>query len=191
LHITDPVIADLDGGSTALLFCTHPFSWTSSNTAVAIRGQGETAFGQLEWNILPRGNCWDVAVARVTDVLRVPRVGALADVPQINLYFYDGAECIHDHAKIKSSVPSHPRGYSCEEIGGLAWGFDKAFPEMASLTVETPLFTSPTGTGCSRYVSTMIDEQGILATWQQSQADLSQPLVAHRLPVEDIERILA
>ena len=193
LHIKDPVIADLNDGSTALLFCTHPFSWTSSNTAVAIRRQRETAFGEPQWNILPRGNCWDVAVARVTDVLRVPRVGALAARPQINLYFYDGAECIHDHDKSKqdTSATHRPRGYSCEEIGGLAWGFDEAFPKMASLTVETPLFISPTGTGCSRYVSTMIDEQGILATWQQSQADLSQPLVAHRLPVKEIERILA
>jgi hypothetical protein len=97
LHIKDPVVANLSDGATALLFCTHPFSWTSSNTAVAVRQPGGTAFGKPQWNILPRGNCWDVAVARVTDVLRVPRVGSLASLPQINLYFYDGAECIHDH----------------------------------------------------------------------------------------------
>ena len=70
LHIKDPVVADLDDGSTALLFCTHPFSWTSSNTAVATRRRGETAFGEPQWRVLPRGNCWDVAVARVTDVGR-------------------------------------------------------------------------------------------------------------------------
>jgi hypothetical protein len=193
LHIKDPVVANLNDGSTALLFCTHPFSWTSSNTAVSVRRPGEMAFWEPRWNILPRGNCWDVAVARVTDVLHVPRMGALAALPQINLYFYDGAECIHDHSTGKLDAPAtdRPRGYSCEEIGGLAWGFDKDFPHMASLTVEAPLFTSPTGTGCSRYVSTMTDERGILATWQQSQPDLSQPLVAHRLAMEEIERILA
>lgn len=193
LHIKDPVIADLSDGSTALLFCTHPFSWTSSNTAAAVRKPGETAFEDPQWNVLPRGNCWDVAVTRVTDVLRVPRVGALAALPQINLYFYDGAECIHDHnqGKQEPSALRRPHGYSCEEIGGLAWGFDKDLPKMVSLTIQAPLFCSPMGTGCSRYVSTMIDEQGILATWQQSQADLSQPLVAHRLPMAEIERILA
>lgn len=194
LHIKDPVIAALSDGSTALLFCTHPFSWTSSNTAVAIRENEKkgTVFGEPRWAILPRGNCWDVTVARVTDVLRVPRVGELAAWPQINLYFYDGAECIHDHSKGRPDRTAgyRPRGYSCEEIGGLAWGFDEAFPEMEVLSVETPLFTSPMGTGCSRYVSTMIDEQGVLATWQQSQDDLSQPLVAHRLPMEEIERLL-
>jgi hypothetical protein len=193
LHIKDPVIAGLSDGSTALLFCTHPFSWTSSNTAVAIRRKKGSVFGAPQWNILPRGNCWDVAATRVTDVLRVPRVGAMASLPQINLYFYDGAECIHDHGKDKGEPPGkvRPRGYSCEEIGGLAWGYDETFPKMARLSVETPLFISPMGTGCSRYVSTMVDEQGILATWQQSQDDLSQPLVAHRLPREEIERILA
>ena len=193
LHIKDPVVADLSDGSTALLFCTHPFSWTSSNTAAAIRRKAETAFEEPHWGVLTRGNCWDVAVARVTDVLRVPPVGLLTSLPQINLYFYDGAECIHDHGNNHqdASVPRRPRGYSCEEIGGLAWGLDEAFPKMMPLTVESPLFVSPTGTGCSRYVSTMVDEQGILATWQQSQADLSQPLVAHRLAMEEIERLLA
>jgi hypothetical protein len=62
---------------------------------------------------------------------------------------------------------------------------------MASLNVQAPLFTSPTGTVCSRYVSTMVDDRGILASWQQSQADLSQPLVAHHLPMQEIEHILA
>jgi hypothetical protein len=196
LHIKDPVVVDLVNGATpttALVFCTHPYSWTSSNTAAAIRRPGEAAFGELQWNVLPRGNCWDVAATRVTDVLRVPRLGALAALPQINLYFYDGAECIHDHDKGESGTSSlcRPRGYSCEEIGGLAWGFDQSFPEMASLTTEKPLFISPLGTGCSRYVSTLVGDDGILATWQQSQADLSQPLVAHWLPMNQVERILA
>jgi hypothetical protein len=174
----------------ALLFCTHPYCWTSSNTAVAFRENCESpnAFGEPQWMVLPRGNCWDVAATRVTDVLRVPRLGRLKALPQINLYFYDGAECIHDHSKGEDRPP---RGYSCEEIGGLAWGYDQAFPKMARLSVEKPLFTSPMGSGCSRYVSTMRDEQGILAMWQQSQEDLSQPLVAHRLSLQEVEYILS
>lgn len=186
LHIKDPVAANLVDGATALIFCTHPYSWSSSNSALAIRRAGQTRFDSPVWNILRRGNCWDVAVSRVTDVLRVPRVGVLAGLPQINLYFYDGAECIHDHGKT-----GKPRGHSCEEIGGLAWGWDGEFPTMKPLSVEAPLFVSPWGSGCSRYVKTLVENDGILAAWQQSQPDGSQPLVAHKLTRQEIERIFS
>jgi hypothetical protein len=53
------------------------------------------------------------------------------------------------------------------------------------------MFVSPWGTGCSRYVSTLVTASGILATWQQGQADGSQPLVAHALSMDDVESILA
>ncbi len=186
LHLKDPVVADLDGGATALIFCTHPYNWSSSNSAVAIRPGEEATFGEPQWGITRRGNCWDVAVSRVTDVLRVPRVGALAGLPQIDLYFYDGAECIHPHG-----TGGKPRGYSCEEIGGLAWGWDGEFPALEPLSVDGPLFVSPWGSGCSRYVKTLVENEGILATWQQSQPDGSQPLVAYRLAIQEIERILS
>lgn len=193
LHVKDPAVVERPGGAMALLFCTHPYCWSSSNTAIAMREgrQDSNTFGRPIWNVLRRGNCWDVAAARVTDVLRVPRLGMLADLSSINLYFYDGAECIHDHGKGGGKLSTgKPRGYSCEEIGGLAWGWEGKFPEMEALSVEAPLFVSPWGTGCSRYVHMLVDEQGILAVWQQSQADLSQPLVAHWLPIDQIERTL-
>ena len=49
----------------------------------------------------------------------------------------------------------------------------------------------PHGTGCSRYVATVVTEDGIFANWQQSQPDLSQPLVGHFLSMEKVTEILA
>jgi hypothetical protein len=62
---------------------------------------------------------------------------------------------------------------------------------MERLSRLEPLFVSPWGTGCSRYVHTLVTEAGILATWQQSQVDGSQPLVGHWLAMDEVERILA
>jgi hypothetical protein len=189
LHVKDPVaLPDQDGGLT-LIYCTHPFTWSSSGTAVARRAQGTHEFEIVANDLLKRGPVWDIAAARVTDRLRVPALGGLAGKPSHSVYFYDSCECLRpleDHA----TAVKRPRGYSCEEIGGLACGEDEAFPEIESLTVEAPLLVSPQGTGCSRYVSTLVTEDGILATWQQSQDDLSQPLVGHFLPNAEIEAIL-
>ena len=77
-----------------------------------------------------------------------------------------------------------------EEIGGIAAGVDDEFPKIESVSVEAPLFISPHGTGCSRYVATLMTEDGIFANWQQSQPDLSQPLVGHFLPMEKVAEIL-
>jgi hypothetical protein len=45
-----------------------------------------------------------------------------------------------------------------------------------------PLFVSPHGTGCSRYLSLLRVGDELVAQWQQGQPDGSQPLVSHRLP---------
>ncbi len=89
-------------------------------------------------------------------------------------------------------MPSRGRGgWSCEEIGGIAVGDDRDLTRIESLSIEAPLFISPHCTGCSRYVATFADESGIFATWQQSQDDLSQPLVGHFLPMERVREILS
>ena len=189
LHVKDPVaLPEPDGGLT-LVYCTHPFSWSSSGTAVAHRPAGEGAFALVTEDLLKRGAVWDIAAARVTSRLHVPSLGAFADQPPQSLFFYDSCECLRPMEDHATSV-KRPRGYSCEEIGGMAWGADAAFPEIASLTVEAPLFVSPHGTGCSRYIDTCVTEEGILATWQQSQTDFSQPLVGHFLPNAEIRSIL-
>lgn len=184
LHVKDPLVFNVDG-RTLMIYCSHPFNWTSSNTGVAQRRPGG-GFGDCCRALLPRGPAWDVAVCRVTERLVLPPVGVLADGAPVCLYFYDGAECIHDHGPGRS-----PRGYSCEEVGGLAAGLDTEFPELLRLSVQRPLFRSPHGTGCSRYVSVLEHEQGYIVTWQQSQADGSQPLVVNRVPRCEILDILA
>jgi hypothetical protein len=148
------------------------------------------ACADREPDFLPRGPAWDVAACRVTCRLPVPRVGAFADLPPLSLYFYDGAECLrplpaHRHAA------SRPRGWSCEELGGMAYGFDRAFPRLHRLSRLAPLFVSPEGTGCSRYVSVLTEEDGSLyAIWQRSVASRAQPLFGHRLSAARVRALL-
>ena len=190
LHVKDPVVFDHPAGGTAMIFCSHPFTWSSSNSGLAVRKPGQARFTVVAGGVLGRGPVWDVAATRITDRLPVPRLGPFRDLPPLSLYFYDGAECLRPHEQHAWAV-RRPRGHSCEEIGGLAWGFDHLFPRMERLSVECPLFVSPYGTGCSRYVSTLVTEAAIYASWQQSQPDLSQPLVGHALPMEVVEAILS
>jgi hypothetical protein len=189
LHCKDPVVFTAPGGDTAMIYCHHPFSWTSSDSGLALREGGESWFYPATDAILPRGMVWDVAVTRITDYLPVPRLGCFADLPELALYFYDGAECVRQLAENPQAV-RRPRGFSCEELGGLACGYAESFPELERISMEGPLFVSPHGTGCSRYVSTLVTPAGILATWQQSQPDQSQPLVGHFLPMEQVDRLL-
>jgi hypothetical protein len=85
-----------------------------------------------------------------------------------------------------------PRGYSCEELGGLAWGWDSEFPNIKPISTEFPLFISPHATGCSRYVSSIfLQNENLLATWQQAQPDGSQPLVVNQLDKSEVHRILS
>ena len=129
-------------------------------------------------------------MTRITERLPVPRIGAFAELPPISLYFYDGAECVTPHDQSVKGV-KRVRGYSCEEISGLAYGFDEEFPTLHRLSEYFPLFISPDGSGCSRYTSVFFNGDEMVATWQRSMPDLSQPLVINRLKKEEIERILA
>ena len=191
LHSKDPVPTVLADGSVALIYCTHPYSWSSSGSAVRIRRPGARDFVLEDEDMLRRGPVWDIAAARITDRMQVPRAGVFSDAPATSLYFYDSCESLRAMDENARAV-KRPRGYSCEELGGLAFGNDEAFPGgIESITVEAPLFVSPHGTGCSRYVSTLVLPEGILATWQQSQNDRSQPLVGHFLPMERVEALLA
>jgi hypothetical protein len=198
LHVKDPVVYDGPGGQTVMVFCSHPYSWTSTNSGLAVRARGAQAFQVQSWEVAPRGPTWDVAVTRITDRLPLPQAGCLAGLSPCAVYFYDGAECIHDHSRghgQSSGAPRRPRGHSCEEIGGafLSWD-DKGMPRydaLVRLSGLAPLFTSPWGTGCSRYVSTLVTTDGIWASWEQGQEDGSQPLVGRFLPTSDIESILA
>ena len=190
LHVKDPVVFRSANGDTEMFFCSHPFSWASSNTGLARRPVGSDSFELISSNVLKRGPCWDVACVRVTERLVLPRIGVLSGMPSVSLYFYDGAECLRPLEQ-NPKAAKRPRGYSCEELGGLAWGFNDEFPRMRRLSVDFPLFLSPNAPGCSRYVSALCLADGSLAAaWQQGSLDGSQPLVGHTLPAQEVARIL-
>ena len=190
LHIKDPVPYLNADGEISMIYCHHPYSWSSSNTGIAELKQEDLKVETLRDFFMQRGTSWDVACTRVTERLSLPPVGILKDAPPMVLYFYDGAECLRRLDDSPLAV-KRPRGWSCEEIGGLAFGLASGAGEVERLSVNLPLFTSPKGTGCSRYVSAVWTGDGLLATWQQSQDDFSQPLVANFLPMERVEQILS
>ncbi|MEM7010488.1 MAG: exo-alpha-sialidase [Verrucomicrobiota bacterium] len=189
LHVKDPTAFRRANGDTALIYCNHPYTWSSSNTSLAIRKAGTNEFEHVTDQMLQRGPVWDIAVTRVTDLMPVPKLGKLADAPDVSLYYYCGAEGLRQLDDNTLAV-KRPRGWSCEEIGGVAFGVDSEFPTIDRLSIDEAFFTSPHGTGCSRYVSTVVLEDGIFTTWQQSQPDQSQPHVGHFTPMEKAAELL-
>lgn len=186
LHIKDPFLYEAAGQAT-LLFCSHPYCWTSSNTGYAQANRDGVL--ELVHDFFPRGSTWDVAMTRATAVVDVPKLGAF-ESRDLRLVFYDGGECVRDLDEHSAAV-KRPRGYSCEELGGLAWMPGGEFRPPKRLSRYTPMFISPYGTGCSRYVDVLATDEGMYTTWQQSQPDGSQPLVMNFLPTEKIESILS
>ncbi|MEM7125262.1 MAG: exo-alpha-sialidase [Chloroflexota bacterium] len=189
LHIKDPVVFDQADGTTALIFCSHPYSWTSTNSGLATRVPGGQQFAVANWEIVSRGATWDVAATRITGQMRIPKVGLFAGQPDATLYFYDGAECLRPLEENQAGY-KRPRGYSCEEIGGVLFGWDNDFPHMERLSMLEPLFISPNGTGASRYTDVLVTNEMLFATWEQSQADGSQPLVGHTLSKDEVQGLL-
>jgi hypothetical protein len=190
LHVKDPFLYERDG-KMILLFCTHPFSWSSSNTAfVEVPTVAEPDDGEplALLDFFPRGTTWDVAITRGTCVLDVPKSGVFSNV-DASLVFYDGGESLRNLDEHASAV-NRPRGYSCEELGGAAYIIEGDLTTIERLSRNLPFFISPHGTGCSRYVDVLATDDGMFATWQQSQPDGSQPLVVNFVSREQIEAIL-
>ncbi|MCB0110321.1 MAG: hypothetical protein KDE53_30585 [Caldilineaceae bacterium] len=189
LHVKDPFLYEPGNGELVVGFCTHPYCWTSSNSAYSVRKPGTTAFSAPVFDFFPRGFAWDVAMSRATAWLPVPRVGVFADLPPQTLIFYDGGESVRNLDEHKAAV-SRPRGYSCEELGGLAVADASGVQHIERLSINQPLFVSPHGLGTSRYVDVLVTTEGYYATWQQSQPDRSQPLVMNFLSHEEVHAIL-
>ncbi|MCA8992552.1 MAG: hypothetical protein KDA69_13145 [Planctomycetaceae bacterium] len=187
LHVKDPFVYSTDQNDF-MFFCSHPFCWTSSNTGYIARPRGNEKFTEPNYDFFPRGTTWDVAMTRGTAVVDLPRVGVCADHP-VTLMFYDGGECVRNLDEHSQAV-KRPRGYSCEELGGLAYCVDRHFNKLERLSVTGPMFVSPHGTGCSRYVDVLTTPENWYVTWQQAQADGSQPLVMNVVPTEEVHRIL-
>lgn len=190
LHVKDPHLYRNAQEEDVLIFCSHPFNWSSSNSAYALRRSPDVAFEEPRYGFFPRGFTWDVAMSRITGTLLVPQVGRFAELPPLILFFYDGGESVRNYEEHAKAV-RRPRGYSCEELGGLAVGPAAGAPEPARLSTLFPSFVSPHGTGSSRYVRTLTTKEGIYATWQQSQETRSQPLVMSFLPHERARELLS
>ncbi|MDB4786852.1 MAG: hypothetical protein P8M30_19585 [Planctomycetaceae bacterium] len=188
LHIKDPFVHTTPNGDLILYFCTHSFNWSSSNTGYVIRKAGESTYSKPVYDFFPRGTTWDVAMTRGTAVVDVPQLGEFAQ-ETVSLFFYDGGECVRDLEEHNSAV-KRPRGYSCEELGGLAYVTTEPVEQVTRLSRYQPMFVSPQGTGCSRYVDVLTTTDGMYATWQQSQNDQSQPLVMNFVSTAAIESIL-
>jgi hypothetical protein len=120
----------------------------------------------------------------------VPAVGAFANRSGLSLVFYDGGESMRNLDEHRKSV-SRPRGYSCEELGGLAVASAPGLRDITRVSTTLPEFVSPAGTGSSRYIQAFHTSHGLIALWQQSQPDYSQPLVMNRLAMEEVEAILS
>jgi len=188
-HFKDPMAYANENGDTVMIFSTHPFSWASSNSGMAVRRRGEDGFGEPDCTFFPRGFTWDVAISRICGLIKVPKIGSFSRLAQVYLFFYDGGESMRNYEEHVQAV-KRPRGYSCEEIGGLAYTTEEEFPRIHRLSVNLPMFVSPYGTGCSRYMTALQTERGIYGIWEQSQPDLSQPLVMNFIRSEDVEALL-
>lgn len=188
MHVKDPLLYSIDEQHQLLFFCSHPFCWTSSNTGYVECDRAGGFKGEIEFDAFPRGYTWDVAISRATSVLDLPSVGAFKN-RTASLLFYDGGECVRNHEEHQHAV-SRPRGYSCEELGGVAFFCNGDYNRIERLSVTQPFFVSPHGTGCSRYVDVLATPDALIATWQQAQEDGSQPLVMHQLSMADVEAIL-
>ncbi len=187
IHMKDPFLGT-HLGSECLMFCTHPYCWTSSNTGFVPLEHDPIKSSRAELDFFPRGVTWDVAMTRGTAVLPLPSLGLLDD-RDIKLLFYDGGECVRNLDEHAAAV-QRPRGYSCEELGGVAFYEDDDLFSLQRLSDVQPLLISPYGTGCSRYVDVCVTDTQYLVTWQQAQSDGSQPLVIHRVDKGEIESLL-
>lgn len=188
VHVKDPFLYDRGNDDFQLLFCSHPFGWTSSNTGYANISASSGDVSKPCFDFFARGFTWDVAMTRGTCVLDVPRVGAFADL-DVSLMFYDGGESLRNMDE-HEAAKKRPRGYSCEELGGAAYLQNGNLDSIQRLSKTLPFFVSPYGTGCSRYVDAVRTDDGIFVTWQQSQPDLSQPLVANFVSNAQIADVL-
>jgi hypothetical protein len=187
VQVKDPFLYD-HAGTTHLMFCTHPFCWTSSNSGYVTLNSNSKLVGDPNFEFFPRGFTWDVAMTRATAVLPVPNVGPFSN-RDVSLLFYDGGECVRDLDQHTAAV-KRPRGYSCEELGGLAYMIDGDLGQIHRLSLTGAMFVSPYGTGCSRYVDVLATADGYYATWQQSQPDGSQPLVMNFVGRDQVDRLL-
>jgi len=189
IHVKDPTVWDLPDGTTAMAFCTHPFTWASGGSGLAVRAAENSQFKVQNWEFTTRGPAWDVGICRITGTFSLSDCPGCKEESETRILFYDGAECMRSHEE-HNAADERPRGYCCEELGGTFVADDAAGPELRRLSCRQPMFVSPYATGCCRYIDAVVIPNGIFATWQQAQQDGSQALVGNKLRTEQIKAIL-
>lgn len=180
-NIKDPFVYKTNDQNLLLGYCSHPISWASSNSGYIMRDNKKGWKSPVN-NFLPRGEVWDVAITRVTSLINI-------DKTPYRLAFYDGGESLRqldEHPQAKK----RPRGYSCEEIGGVGYFRNDDVNAIKRLSILGPSFLSPYGKKTSRYVDVLRTDKGYYVTWQQSQENLSQPLVLNFVSHEIVNGIL-
>jgi len=187
-NIKDPFIYNPAEGNLILGFCSHPFNWASSNSGFATIEPGAVEVSAVNYDYFPRGFCWDVGITRATCFIDLPRKGKLSG-RQYSLCFYDGGEAMRNYPQHNKAV-SRPRGYSCEELGGVGYFTENKPETIQRLSIAEPMLISPFGTGSSRYVDILEHNEEYLITWQQSQKDGSQPLVLNRVDKKTVLNII-
>jgi len=80
IHMKDPFLGT-HLGSECLMFCTHPFCWTSSNTGFVPMEHDPPKWSRAELDFFPRGFTWDVAITRGTAVVPLPMNGSTTRSP--------------------------------------------------------------------------------------------------------------
>lgn len=178
LHIKDPYLYQSRYGQAYLFFCHHSFNWSSSSTGYVRLGDAGPA-GPAVYGCYDHGHTWDVAITRGTCAVPVPSSVAPAGT---GLVFYDGGESLRNLDEHSRAV-RRPRGYSCEELGGLGYYTDDDPTSFVRISTLFPEFVSPHGTGSIRYVDVLAVNGGLVATWQQSQPDGSQALMINTVTV--------
>lgn len=178
LQVKDPYLWASPDGTSILFFCHHSFNWSSSSTGYLRLDEDGRPSGSPVYDCYRRGPAWDVAITRGTCALPLPPTIAPAGA---GLVFYDGGECLRNLDEHEKSV-KRPRGYSCEELGGLGYYVDGNPTEFERISSLFPEFVSPDGSGSIRYVDVLSTEDAFIATWQQSRPDGSQALMINSIP---------
>lgn len=151
-HVKDPYVI-LVGRLYFMYISYHPIRWQSSNTGLALSGDGVEFVWQGD--VFAHGKGWDTGVARISSIVHVP---------PMFYAFYDGAE------NMKAS---------CEENASLAISFDLRRFERVS--ESGPLFRSPHGAGSLRYVDALKLGDEMLYYYEWTRPDGAHELRMNRV----------
>ncbi|MGQ9632506.1 MAG: hypothetical protein ACUVXI_19645 [bacterium] len=146
-HVKDPYVM-IVGGLYYMFICYHPIRWQSSNTGLALSGDGVNFVWQGD--VFEHGKGWDIGIGRINSIIYIPPVFYA---------FYDGGETMRS---------------SCEEHSSIAISFDlRSFYRVSE---SGPLLTSPHGTKSLRYIDALKVGDEIYFYYEYTRLDGSHEL---------------